>query len=135
MARAPIPPVLPGEPTRPMASPPKFLAHMTIRLLGILIIGSFTAFLWPLYLLGGLLLGWPPNVPRIPQILRYLREAWSPKPLPGLHFLQRCWLTLCILRKCVWTLAVCIMPGLVSLSAVCARLCHRLRRWRRACCG
>lgn len=107
----PVPEHLPGEPTpgpRPVGT--AFALRVAGRGVLIALLAVLTAPLWPLLLLGSLVWGYPPNVPRLRQILRYLRHTWTvDPPPPGLPVGLRCWLTLSILRKVavipVWGLA------------------------------
>ncbi len=91
---------LPGEPRRGRPSPPIFALRLLLRTLLVTLLGVLTLPLWPLYWLGAAIWGWPPNVPRMAQVGRYLRLIWTVRPpAPGLSWLSRGWLTLSVLRK------------------------------------
>ena len=97
----PIPEHLPGEPRRQRASTPVLLLHILLRALSVAILSIVGLFLGPLYLLAVAIWGWPPNVPRLAQVRRYLGLAVSERPPPpGLPMLVRIWIILAILRKC-----------------------------------
>lgn len=105
-----IPEHLPGEPDRRRPAAPVLALLLVFRALSVLLLLALTAGLWPIYLLSVALRGRPPNVPRLRQVLRYLRLTWTVRPPPpGLPVLARAWLTLSILRKCatapLWGLA------------------------------
>ncbi len=105
-----LPEHLPGEPRRAPRSTPVLLFRLVLLTLFVTVLAHLTAGLWPLYFVVALVWGWPPNVPRVAQVLRYLRLTWTVRPPPpGLGFLARCWLTLQIVRKVVsipiWGLA------------------------------
>lgn len=60
--------------------------------------------LWPVYWLGCLVYYRPPNVPRISQVIRYLKHTWSVHPpFPGLSFLMRIGLSLSIVQRVLRT--------------------------------
>ena len=100
-SRGPIPERLPGEPDRRRVAAPLILLHILVRALVLLLIIGLTLPLWPLYLLGAAIWGWPPNVPRPTQVRRYLGHVLSGRPPPpGLPLLVRAWILLAILRKC-----------------------------------
>ena len=89
------------EPEIKRASTAALTVRLALRTFTTLLIAVLTAGLWPLYLLLSVVYGWPPNVPRLRQALRYLRLAWSVRPpAPGLSFLERSWLTLSVLKAC-----------------------------------
>lgn len=101
---------LPGEPLRPPLTLISFLRRLILRVPLLILLAVVTSGLWPVYFLAVLIWGWPPNVPRVPQILRYLRLTWTEKPpAPGLSVPGRIWITLSIVRKVmvipVWGLA------------------------------
>jgi len=83
---------------------PIAMAHIFFKGVTLILIAAITAPLWPLYWLGCLIWSRPPNVPRLPQVIRYLGLTWSVHPPPpGLSFLKRCWLTLAIVQKVLLT--------------------------------
>lgn len=97
-----IPEHLPGEPERKRSTPLALAFRLLLRLIGMTLLVAITAGLWPLFLAAALIWGWPPNVPRLTQIRRYLRLVWTvTPPAPGLSTGARAWLTLSILQKCV----------------------------------
>lgn len=105
-----VPEQLPGEPYHPRLSALPFTARLLLRGLGIGLLLGVTLGLWPLYGLGVLVWGSPPNVPRLAQAARYLRLIVTVRPPPpGLPVLMRVWLVLAVLRKLavvpVWGLA------------------------------
>jgi hypothetical protein len=59
-----VPEQLPGEPHRPRLSALPFTARLLLRGLGVGLLLGLTLGLWPLYGLGVLVWGRPPNVPR-----------------------------------------------------------------------
>ncbi len=100
----PIPEHLPGEPRRRRAPAPLMLVHILLRVVAIAVLGAMGLLLWPLYLIAVAIWGWPPNVPRLPQVLRYLGHAVTVRPPPpGLPLLVRIWILLAVLRKCALT--------------------------------
>ena len=91
---------LPGEPELPRTTALSFLARIIRRTAGFVLLAIITAPLWPLYWLGALVWGSPPNVPKLWQVRRYLHLTWTIQPpSPGLPFGRRCLLTLAILHK------------------------------------
>lgn len=95
-----VPEALPGEPVRPVPSTPVFVLKLTLRVFTTLLMFIATAGLWPLYLLGVLIWGWTPNVPRMRQFGRYLRLLWTAKPpAPGLSGLARAWILLSLAQR------------------------------------
>jgi hypothetical protein len=105
-----VPEQLPGEPHHPRLSALPFTARLVSRGLGVGLLLGLTLGLWPLYGLGVLVWGRPPNVPRLPQVARYLRLIVTVRPPPpGLSVLVRSRLVLAVLRKVavtpVWGLA------------------------------
>jgi hypothetical protein len=102
---------LPGEPQqRPRASSLRLAIMIPVRFLFVLVVCCLTFGLWPLHFLAALIWGWPLNVSKRWQILRYLRLIWTEHPPPpGLPLLVRVWLTLSVIRKVacipVWGLA------------------------------
>jgi hypothetical protein len=106
----PVPEQLPGEPHHPGLSALPFTARLLLRGLGVGLLLGLTLGLWPLYGLGVLIWGRPPNVPRLAQVARYLRLIATVRPPPpGLPVLVRLRLLLAVLRKVavtpVWGLA------------------------------
>lgn len=101
---------LPGEPHRPRLSPLPLAGWLVLRGVLVVLLLGLTLGLWPLYGLGVLVWGRPPNVPRLAQVARYLRLIATVRPPPpGLPGLVRAWLVLAVLRKVavvpVWGLA------------------------------
>lgn len=95
---------LPGEPRRDPPPTLRFVARLCVRAVSVVLLALLLAGLWPLYLLGAAIWGWPPNVPRLRQVIRYLRLTWTEQPpAPGLSPLARAWLTLLIGYKCAVT--------------------------------
>ena len=96
----PVPEHLPGEPVYPRPSRLGLALRVARQALLVALIASLTLGLWPLYWLGAAVWGWPPNVPRVAQIRRYLGWIWTASPPPpGLPALARISLTLEVLRK------------------------------------
>ncbi len=105
-----VPEHLPGEPHRPRLSAPSFTVRLVLHGLGVGLLLGLTLGLWPLYGVGVLICGWPPNVPRLAQVARYLQLIVTVRPPPpGLAVLARLRLLLAVLRKVavipVWGLA------------------------------
>jgi hypothetical protein len=99
---AKIPEYLPGEPVLPRIGAFSFAIRILGRTVRLILLAILTAPLWPLYWLGSLVWGSPPNVPKFWQVKRYLYLTWtSQPPTPGLSFGKRCLLTIIILRKVV----------------------------------
>ena len=71
---------LPGEPEPTNTSAPIMAARLVGRAAMTLVIISLTIWLWPFYLFLVAIYGWAPNVPRLRQALRYLRNTWTAKP-------------------------------------------------------
>lgn len=112
-ADPPVPEWLPGEPTHRRLSGPGLFVRVLLQILLVTVLLALTLPLWPLYLLGSAIWGWPPNVPRAWQVARYLRLAWTVRPPhPGITLGQRVWVMLEVLRKvavipfwgCCWLL-------------------------------
>ena len=99
---ASVPEHLPGEPVLPRTTALFFVVRILGRMAGFVLLAIITAPLWPLYWLGALVWGSPPNVPKLWQVRRYLHLTWTSRPpAPGLPFGKRCLLTIAILRKVV----------------------------------
>lgn len=97
-----IPEHLPGEPMLLRPTALFFVIRILERTAGFILLAIITAPLWPLYWLGTLIWGSPPNVPKLWQVKRYLYLTWtSQPPPPGLPLGKRCLLTIAILRKVV----------------------------------
>ena len=91
---------LPGEPELPRTTALGFLARIIRRTASFVLLAIITTPLWPLYWLGALVWGSPPNVPKLWQVKRYLHLTWTIQPpSPGLAFGRRCLLTLAIFHK------------------------------------
>ena len=91
---------LPGEPEQSKTTALGLLIWLVRRTAGFILLAIITAPLWPLYWLGALVWGSPPNVPKLWQVRRYLHLTWTiSPPSPGLPFGRRCLLTITILHK------------------------------------
>ena len=91
---------LPGDPEESKTTALSFLIWLVRRTAGFVLLAIITAPLWPLYWLGALVWGSPPNVPKLWQVRRYLHLTWTIRPpSPGLPFGRRCLLTITILHK------------------------------------
>jgi len=91
---------LPGDPEESKTTALSFLIWLVRRTTGFVLLAIITAPLWPLYWLGALVWGSPPNVPKLWQVRRYLHLTWTIRPpTPGLPFGKRCLLTITILQK------------------------------------
>lgn len=91
---------LPGEPPVHRARGASLALRVVIRAVLVAVQAIVLAPLWAPYLVLVALYGWPPNVPRRAQILRYLGAAWTEEPpAPGLSPGRRAWLTLTVLEK------------------------------------
>jgi hypothetical protein len=89
---------LPHEPLRVLASTLPFLVRLLARAVGISLVWTFTIGLWPAFLLGSLVWGWPPHQSRPRDFVRYLRWVWTETPpAPGIAPLSRAWLALSVL--------------------------------------
>ena len=94
-----VPEHLPGEPALPRASGATRVARLIRHTVATLLVALLTLWLWPAYLVLAAFHGWAPNVPRLRQIVRYLRLTWTVEPpAPGLTTYDRLWLTVSILR-------------------------------------
>jgi hypothetical protein len=94
-----IPEHLPGEPEPQRTSPATRVARLVRRSVVTLLVAALTSWLWPAYLLLAAVYGRAPNVPRLRQVIRYLRMTWAAElPSPGLTRYDRAWLTVSILR-------------------------------------
>jgi hypothetical protein len=95
-----VPEYLPGEPVKPRPGALLLAWRLLGGALGLLLLLALTSPLWPLYALGCLVWGVPPNVMRLPRILRYLRYTFTAQPPPpGLPAARRAWILLLVLRK------------------------------------
>ena len=100
---ASVPEHLPGEPVLLRTTALFFVVRILGRTASLILLGILTAPLWPLYWLGGLVWGSPPNLPKLWQVKRYLYLTWtSQPPAPGLPLGKRCLLTIAIFRKVVF---------------------------------
>ena len=91
---------LPGDPELSKTAVLGFLIWLVRRTAGFVLLAIITAPLWPLYWLGALVWGSPPNVPKLWQVRRYLHLTWTIRPpSPGLPVGRRCLLTITILHK------------------------------------
>ncbi len=99
-----VPEHLPGEPVPPRINALSVALRILGRTAALVLLAITTASLWPLYWLGTLIWGKPPNVPKLWQLKRYLRLAWTCcPPHPGLSLGKRCLLTIAILTKVLFT--------------------------------
>jgi len=97
---AEVPEHLPGEPRHDPPRGVALLAGLLARALGVLLLLVATLPLWPVFLVGVALGGWPPNTVRLGQIARYLRlTASADPPAPGLPLGARLAIGLGVLRK------------------------------------
>jgi len=95
-----LPDCLPDEPQRKRLPALALVFALPMRALALLLLAVLSVMAAPLYLLGSAIWGRPPNVARLPQVVRYLAWTWTVRPpSPGLPTLRRCWLTLSIVRK------------------------------------
>jgi hypothetical protein len=100
---ADIPEHLEGEPHRPGTRGGWLWLRACLGLAVTAVLFGLLLPLWIPYLAMVAAYGWPPNVPRRAQVVRYLRRAWTERPpAPGLCAGQRAWLTVLVLRKAVW---------------------------------
>jgi len=91
---------LPGEPLRVRWSAAPFALRLLAHGVLLVLTGVLTAGLWPLFLLGIAVWGWPPHQPRPVEIRRVLRAAWTERPPPpGIPPLSRAWLILRVLLR------------------------------------
>ena len=98
-----VPKHLPGEPVQPRTTVHFFVVRIIGRTASLILLAILTAPLWPLYWLGSLVWGSPPNVPKLWQVKRYLHLTWTCQPpTPGLPWGNRCLLTIVIFRKVVF---------------------------------
>lgn len=80
----------------------RFLMLFFPRVIFLIIQGVLSLPLWPLYWLGIVIWGRPPNVPYWSQILRYLKLTWTVSPEnPSLPIFARTSITLQILQKII----------------------------------
>lgn len=99
-----VPEHLPGEPVPPRINAWSVALRILGRTAALVLLAITTASLWPLYWLGTLVWGKPPNVPKLWQVKRYLRLTWTCCPRhPGLSLGKRCLLTIAILTKVLFT--------------------------------
>ncbi len=128
---ASVPEHLPGEPLMPKTTVLFLVVRILGRMAGFVLLAIITAPLWPIYWLGALLWGSPPNVPKLWQVRRYIRLTWtSQPPAPGLPLVKRCLLTIAILRKVVlspvlgmaWFLDELLFGGVLDSTPVVAPL-------------
>lgn len=105
-----IPDWLPNEPRRPPLSGVPMGVALVKRSLLLTLLLPVTMVLYPLYWLSTLVYGFPPNVPRMAQVRRYVRLIWTVNPpAPGLQPGIRMWMMLEVVRKLlvtpIWGLA------------------------------
>ena len=94
---------LPGEPRGEGVRGPRLGWRILQRVLVIAVMFLVLAPLWLVYVLGLLVTGRPPKVPRAARVGRYLRRAFTESPpAPGLSAGQRVWLALAVVRKVVF---------------------------------
>lgn len=98
---AAIPDLMPGEPNRTRKTGAEMAARLVLHAVKTLLLLALTSWLWPFYLLLVAAFDWAPNVPRLKQVVRYLKHTWSSNPpSPGLAFVERAWLSFSILKRC-----------------------------------
>ncbi|MFT4974714.1 MAG: hypothetical protein ACI8S6_000597 [Myxococcota bacterium] len=91
---------LPHEPLRVRWSTGPFAVRLLAKGILVAALGLMTLGLWPLFLVGVGVWGWPPHAPRLSRMRRYLGLAWTERPPPpGIAPLSRAWLTLMLLQK------------------------------------
>ena len=93
---------LPHEPLRVRWSTIPFAARIVCKAAFVVVLAVLTAGLWPIFLLGVLKWGWPPNTTRMWQFRRYFRLVrTAAPPEPGIAPLSRMYLTLELLHRFV----------------------------------
>ena len=84
---------------------PSFLRFIILILPKLILVaaqGLVSFVLWPLYWVGKMIWGHPPNVPYSSQVRRYLQQTWTVSPAnPALPGFARIWITLSILQKAI----------------------------------
>lgn len=94
-----MPEHLPGEPEPRDRWGVVRALRLAGRAVATLLLAAVAVPFWPVYLALSARFGWAPNVPRLRQVVRYLRLARTVQPPPpGLGVVDRVWLTLSILR-------------------------------------
>lgn len=79
---------------------PETLIRLIVKFVGLCLITAVSSPFWPLFWLGWLIWGRPPNVVRFNQVVRYLKLTWTVQPpKPGITFFGRIALTLTIMQK------------------------------------
>lgn len=99
-----------GFPPEPDRAPLPLAARLLVRALAVALLTAALLPLWPLFALGLLLDGYPPNVPRPGRVLRYVLWTLTRRPdEPPIPLLVRGWVLLTIARKAaaipLWGLA------------------------------
>ncbi len=95
-----VPDHLPGEPPSTARTGAALGVRVVITAALVTLLSWALLALWVPYLALVEVYGWPPNVPRRRQIVRYLRAGWTvAPPPPGLSAGRRAWLTILVLRK------------------------------------
>ncbi len=90
---------LPHEPSRVRWSTVPFLARLLAKGLAVSLLALLTAGLWPLFLLGVAVWGWPPHQPRPARFRQLLGLTWTARPPePGIAPLSRVWICMQILQ-------------------------------------
>ena len=80
----------------------RFIILILPKLILVAALGLLTLLLWPLYWIGKMIWGHPPNVPYSTQVGRYLKQTWTVSPEnPALPKFARLWITLSILQKVI----------------------------------
>ncbi len=91
---------LPHEPRRNRAATLPFLLQLGLKAVLVGLLGILTLGLWPAFLSGVWVWGWPPHQSRPATFARYLRWAWTEEPpAPGIPPLSRAYLILAILQR------------------------------------
>ena len=90
---------LEGEPPVRSSSPAILIARLALHAVATALWLALSSALWLPYLTLMAIYGRAPNVPRLRQVICYLGYTWRVEPqAPGLSPLERCWLTLSVLR-------------------------------------
>ena len=80
----------------------RFIILLLPKLILVAAQGLVSLLLWPLYWVGKMIWGHPPNVPYSTQVRRYLKQTWTVSPEnPALPGFARLWITLSIIQKVI----------------------------------